>query len=379
MRRPTGKNVALGAILLVNFLFACKYTERATPYFLSASLLYTILLWAIFAFALKNRVVAGSGKLIAAALLALFCIGAFYALHIVGFETLRVDRWSVIASFWQNYFNGEYVYFAVSHMNNHPGPMPFYFILALPFYLLGDLGYFSLCGIVVFYFMLRRFASRNYIVPAFLLVAASSGYVWEIVCRSNIFLNAALILLSLILLLETAEKRLKIPIFVHGVIIGLLLSTRNVFVIPYIIVIVYLWRRNQLTFLQLLKLGSVSFTAFALTFVPFVVGHAAEFMQVNPFVIQSEALMPLPMSLGCIMASVAIPFFLKDRDDVILWSGLALLLTIIAYFTYQAITKSWQNAFFGSAADISYLLLCVPFFIFYIARPSGLEDGGNRK
>jgi hypothetical protein len=56
---------------------------------------------------------------------------------------------------WDNYFSGEYVYFAKSNFGNPPGPMPFYYVLALPFYAVGELGYFSLLGIVVFVLLLR--------------------------------------------------------------------------------------------------------------------------------------------------------------------------------------------------------------------------------
>jgi hypothetical protein len=103
---------------------------------------------------------------------------------------------------------------------------------------------------------------------------------------------------------------------VNGIIIVLLLSTRNVFVIPYIVAFLYLLRSGQLNFAQVFKIGIVATLTFVLTFLPFVYNHMADFMVMNPFVIQSSFLMPLGWSLGCIALSLLGYFVVKNPPDV---------------------------------------------------------------
>ena len=128
-------------------------------------------------------------------LLLLFFVVFYFAFQKIPVETLKVDRWSVISSFWDNYFGNKYVYFAKSNMNNPPGPMPFYFILALPFYIIGELGYFSILGIVLFFGLLNyKKLNTNLQTTALLLVCSSIFYLHEVICRSNIFLNSTIVL-----------------------------------------------------------------------------------------------------------------------------------------------------------------------------------------
>jgi hypothetical protein len=75
----------------------------------------------------------------------------------------------------------------------------------------------------------------------------------------------------------------------------------------------YLLRSGQLNFAQVFKIGIVATLTFVLTFLPFVYNHMADFMVMNPFVIQSSFLMPLGWSLGCIALSLLGYFVVKIR------------------------------------------------------------------
>lgn len=283
----------------------------------------------------------------------------------VPYESLNGDRWSVITSFWDNYFNGQYVYFAKSNFGNPPGPMPFYYILALPFYAIGELGYFSLLGIVVFVLLLR-FAEipKAQRTVAILLICSSGFYLWDVVCRSNVFLNGSLVLFSLLFLFRSIETKKPKTLVANGVIIGMLLSTRNVFVIPYIVAFLYLLRSGQLCLAQAFKIGVVAVLSFVLTFVPFVYNHIADFIKMNPFIVQSSFLMPLGWSLFCILLSLAGYFAVRETADVYFYSGIVLFFTIVLHFVYQSVKYNLEEAFFNSRADISYFILCLPFLLF---------------
>jgi hypothetical protein len=289
--------------------------------------------------------------------------------HFLPQEQLNVDRWSVISSFWDNFFEGKYVYFAKSHMGNHPGPMPFYFILALPFYFVGDLGYFSLIGLLVFYFILyysKEFVRTRTLMLFLLLISAF--YLWEVVTRSNIFTNSSLVLFSIFYFLKSNTDNNFKHLFINGLIIGLLLSTRNVFVIPYSILMLYLIKNKKIKFHKILTLALIVITTFALTFLPFIVNHFSDFLLLNPFVIQSSYLMPAWLSVFCIFASLGLYFFIRNTQDVYFYSGISLFFTISVYFIWEIYFYGFQSAYFGNKADISYFILCIPFFLYFLLQ-----------
>ena len=133
------QNISLLLFLFVNFIFSVKYLSRVTNYYLIISILIIVIYFFLWKFrGVLDRFLPYLGKANIFILLA-FIITSVLVFNKIHVESLKVDRWSVITSFWDNYLNGKYVYFAKSNMGNPPGPMPFYFILALPFYLLGAL------------------------------------------------------------------------------------------------------------------------------------------------------------------------------------------------------------------------------------------------
>ena len=209
-------------LLFINFAFSVKYLSRITPYFLLGSILITVLYFMIWYFRFRISKISEKLHFLNLALLILFIVTSSYIFVQIPFQQLNVDRWSVINSFWNNYFNGEYVYFAKSHMGNMAGPMPFYFILALPFYLIGEIGYLSLLGVVIFYLLLKLNAKPPSIqLPYLFLVMFSVSTLWEVVCRSNIFLNAVLILYAMTFFFRTIQRKM-IYILWNALLIGLL-------------------------------------------------------------------------------------------------------------------------------------------------------------
>jgi hypothetical protein len=146
--------ISLAILLFVNAIFSIKYLSRYTNLvgllviFLSGLYAFTFFSKSMkrFSFLQKGLV----------PIVFIYMLFSFYLVHKVPMETLNVDRWSIITSFWDNYFSGKYVYMAKSHMGNKPGPMPFYFILALPFYFLKEFAYLSILGILFFIYLIFK-------------------------------------------------------------------------------------------------------------------------------------------------------------------------------------------------------------------------------
>lgn len=359
------KNFSFLIFLFVNFLFALKYLSRFTSKYIEVSIL--IILFYSFIRVKKDWVanLFKSLKIKSIYIVSIYIVVVAFVFYLIPKETLNVDRWSVIASFWDNYFNGKYVYFAQSFDGNYPGPMPFYFILALPFYLIGELGIFSVLGIFVFMFLIRNKIKSNSTSIYCILIGSSLFYVWEVCSRSNIFINGVLILYSIVYFFKNYRKKISSNVL-FGIIFGLLISTRNVFVIPYIITFLFALRTKIIDFKNLSIVAITALLVFGIVFLPFVWHHYDDFLKMNPFIIQSNYLMPFGYTLIFILSACVISFFIKAENEVYFFSGLILFLTILFYFSYVIVNNNFELAFFESKADISYFILCLPFSLYYL-------------
>lgn len=366
---PSKTAICVILFLFINFVFAVKYLSRITPYYLIYSLVIVGSYYLLWRYSSHLKIIPTKLTYLNIALLCTFAIGSIIIFYKVPPLTLNVDRFSVISSFWDNYFAGKYAYFAKSHMGNAPGPMPFYFILALPFYLMGELGYLSLLGGFVFYSTLRYDKkSSTQQTAAILLIILSMFYLWEVICRSNLFLNSTLILCSIIYFFKSTENKKANYILCNGIIIGLLLSTRNVFIIPYIITFLFALKTNIISIKNTLKIALIAISTFIITFIPFVLNHFDDFTKANPFIIQSSILMPLHFTFICILLSLASFFILKQKSDVFFYSALILFLTIILYNIHLLTRFGFQRMFYDkeNVGDISYFIFCVPFLLYYM-------------
>src|SRR5690554_5742601 len=88
-----------------NFIFSIKYFARGTENFLFFSILLSVLyliIWNYSGFLKKIPLLSSINIL----LISCFLLLGYYALSLIPVETLHVDRWSVITSFWDTYFEG---------------------------------------------------------------------------------------------------------------------------------------------------------------------------------------------------------------------------------------------------------------------------------
>ena len=360
------RNISLFILLFINLIFSIKYISRYYEHYLVISLILTLALFTIVTLSKKFSSLLSSIKIKPTYLLYFFCLVLLFVSHKIPLEALKIDRWSVITSFWDNYFNNLYVYKAKSFDGNNPGPMPFYFILMLPFYLIKEFSYITVLGVLFFYYFIKPEHSRKTYIY---LIILSIPIAYEIVSRSNIFFNSFLVLFSLKYFIEKQDN-----LIIKSILIGLLLSTRNVFIITYGIVFIYSLKHKKNSFANILKIGLYSILIFSLTFIPFTYNHIYEFWQINPFKIQSSALLPFNYSLFCIIISVSLAYFIQKKEDIYFLSGISLFITIIIYFIYWSINKDFYVAFFGSYADITYFIFCMPFLIYYYLETKNPDE-----
>ena len=357
------QHISFLLFLSVSFLFLYKYLDRYTEY---AGVFSAFFCGVYILFWKKKewfRIIPTYVELV---LMVGFVLVSFLMWKKFPVETLNVDRWSVISSFWDSYFRGEYAYFAKSNVANPPGPMPFYFLLALPFYLFGELGVLAVMGVLLMYGLLLLLRVQKEIRMLILLLMISSGFtIWEVISRSNIFLNTVLVLASLLYILGRKEFNLS-SVLISGIMVGLLVSTRNVFVISYMICFLFLWRTGVIKFKQLVLLGGIGLIVFGLTFIPIVYGHWDDFERMNPFIVQSTFLIPFEYTLFFAGLAVTTSFLCKFRNDVYFYNALVLFVSILIYMLYHIYNSGFYDAFTGSTVDISYFIFCIPFALWML-------------
>jgi hypothetical protein len=172
--------ISILLIAIISCLFVYKYAAMAEHYPLLADLqiesgrqaidliscypLTTTLIYTLVLLLLSHYGAATLASLpttirlptfIAIVLSYLFCAGL--VIFITDQQSISVDRWSVITSFWDAVHHGEFPYAARSHLDNVPGPLPGYFLIAYPFYLLGDIGYLAIAGCLLLCFILYSY------------------------------------------------------------------------------------------------------------------------------------------------------------------------------------------------------------------------------
>jgi hypothetical protein len=269
---------------------------------------------------------------------------------------LNVDRHSVIDSFWSAAFQGDYPYLAKSHMNNYPGPMPFYFLILLPFWALGDVGLINL-ALIPFLFLVHRDETKKYVsLIGFLFLLMP--FWWEVLTRSNVLVNGVFMLAALKFLKERSW-------IVAAITIGLVMSMRSIFILPLITTFVLLMRIGTISLKTILKTGILAIGVFICTFLPFVLGNWDSFLAMNPFLVQSSFLIPPVYIPLFIVIAVLLGFFTKPGKFYFA-NALSLFAPILIYLIYHTLQGTWSSALMNSKADISYFIFCIPFFLEYI-------------
>lgn len=355
---------AFSILILLNFIFAFKYLSRNFEHSLFLSIGYISILIILFILFQKIDLKLFKSIWFYYSLVFLYSIGHIVIFHFIKVETLNVDRWSVISSFWEQTFNGLYPYNAQSHMGNYPAPLPFYFLLALPFNLVSEIGYLSLLGIILLSVFLRNNLSAKNSIGAIIILFLSVSVFWEISVRSTILVNSVLFIIYLFWL-ESVNFDNKKQFWASAVIGGLLLSTRTIFALPLVIYVIYLLKSSEVTLKTLIGWSLVVVGVLILTFLPFLVFYFPEFLIRNPFNVQTDHLFPFNISLIFLALSVISGFISFSRRQVLYYTSGIFVLVLITYFSLFIYRFGFEEAYFQSSIDLSYMLFAFPFLLYF--------------
>ena len=364
-KKIINKFLITSVLLFINGLFCVKYFERFTNLYPLVTLLLLCIQVGVLYFSFYDKCTLKQQKIIMYLLLILAVIGSFFVFRKIHISSLNVDRWSVIYSFWEAFFNGDYPYFAKSHMNNPPGPMPIYFVIALPFYLINEIGWMPLVAVFIGVIFINKLVKNPTSQLVFILFMFTfMGFYWELLSRSTILLNSFLVLIVL-LYSEKSIARQNYSFYLSALLTGVILSTRMVFIMPFLSLGIMTLLSKKVSFPRLLSWTALALFAFALTFLPFYIGFQESFFVMNPFKVQSGFLLPSIYNYLFIFISIVLSLFFYNQLSLLLLSGYSLFISIFIYFVYHLMHSGLQGAYFQSGADISYFLFCVPFLLMH--------------
>jgi len=363
------------AYLFINGLFVYKYGAR-----IGAPAFHLVPAYVLFAAGLcvilRKMPESIFGRSVFAAVVVLFVLVSVLLFRIKPQAVLNVDRYEMIRLFWDNALSGKNPYLPRHENTNIPGPFPFYFLLAFPFYWTGEIGIFSLAGFLLFAALL--FSSRTCLknkTAALLLLTASPAFVYEIICRSTVFLNAALVLCWMVWVERstpgTASKK-----FCAGLLLGCLLSTRSVawFMFAPFLAVLY---RNRRGWFEGGRFSAGAFLAVLVIFLPFFFFNSFRH-GVNPFRVQ-ESLVPAVVTVPIWAAFFLASHRIRSFRRFLIAEAFFTFFLLSAYMGGKIAHYGWNSAVYQHRADISYWLFVFPFLIhaFFIADDDPAGEGAR--
>lgn len=221
-------NILIWTVIIVSMLANCETTQRYASRVVSGWGLAILMVLTGLAPMLGLAIPARFQRKLYA-WIGIFAVGfCIVAWHLVPVETLRVDRWELMSNFLYRLFRGDYPYLASSHLNvAPPAPFPWLYLVGIPAWAVGEIGWFPLASLVVLVF-----AAPKNTRPFLVFALATSLPVWyEIVVRSNIVANAALAGAFLL----TFPKRDTRSLVISGILGGIVLCTRASFTAPILV------------------------------------------------------------------------------------------------------------------------------------------------
>lgn len=305
-------------------------------------------------------------------LIAAFSILIFGAMVIVTItpDASRVSRYSAIIEWIKRLLAGQFPWGNQTQFN--PSGLPMLFIMALPFYYLGNIGYLEVIGVALFFVSLFQFYPRSHSrwLPIFSLILLPPFY-YELLIRSELFFNTILII-SIIALSERYldTNKLSSWFFVLAMLFGFGLSTRTIMGLVYAGYYAYKFRDH---IWQGISFSGITLIFFGLTLLPFMTWNAPVFLREGPFSVQMGY---LPTGITVVFISIAtiIGWQITDIKIALFHSGLLLFSIVAIAFYLSVIHLGVIKAILEDGFDITYFIFCIPFLLLSIESQQSVDS-----
>jgi hypothetical protein len=353
---------SLAMFFCANALFTMKYAPRVGLTAVVGIVAYFLFVAFILASIPSiTRAVAGQSFLINILLVSLFVVLFFLVLANLDPANVKVDRWSAMVNFNRELLSGNFPYLARTHLGQKISGLPGLFFIALPFQLFGDVGYLQIFSFICFCVM--TYAIFTTTVERFsvaILLATSPGFLWEVAARSDLFSNLALFLLFTWLGERLKAKKSFLKMAACGMFGGLLLSTRIVLAIPFLIYFVHFFKKAE--WRQGAWFLSIAGASFLATLGFLLLWNDKLFMQNNPFTLQLRKI-PAFVAVISIAAAATLGVMTKNFWQYCFYSGAILFAIVAVAFVFSLARFGWNETLFQHRFDISYFQFAVPFLL----------------
>jgi len=352
--------------IFINCLFTYKYAfdYSLNPVFIS--IFYIIFFAVIYLIASgKIRIINYDSTrvdfywyMVVAAAVALFVL-------MLQFDPARiaVGRYPALYDWIDRLFHGLFPY----QSPTNPSGLPMLFILASPFYLLGDLGVFQIFSFLLFCFavgyIIKEKSLRRLRYPLLLLCAPI--FLYEIVVRSELFSNMVIVMVYLAVTIKYIGGARNGTLIILGLIGGLLLSTRVVVFLIYLVFLadyLRLWRNQYWWFIISMICG------FVVTLIPFMLWDWNYFIHKGPFAVQA-LYAPIWLVIIYVVAAFVCGFLTRTTGAKLKAAAYLLFGIVMTAFVFAIAEYGWMTAVVGDKFDISYFCFSLPFLILGLDFP----------
>lgn len=357
--------ISVFLIWLISILFLLKYTivYSKTPAVIIILISYTAAFLGMIFFFYKKDLSAiklAGKKYWRIYYIILFALSLFYIFSFDRFGS--IGRQPAIDD-WLNFLlNGQYPY----NSEFLPSGFPGLFLTALPFYLFGNSSLIIPVGMGIFlFFNWLNTDTANEISLRSIMLFFSPVIIYEFAVRSELFFNMVLVIAIIYLIDKYIDPhKMNFPFFLLAVLSGVVLSTRIVTAVIFLIYFLYFFRSN---FKSLVIFSAMAWAVFLILLLPFITWNIESFKTNGPFSVQSAvSYLPFAAVIVFLACALIMGWLVSNLQEVFFAAGLWLFGIVIFSFLLKIIGYGFYTAFIEDKIDLSYLIFCFPFFILAI-------------
>lgn len=364
------KIAAILTYVFVNAMFVLKYGTRqdfCSPYVLL--IVYVLFLFSGLIFIEKQRVFIDKNKnfnrgfIIGSVLFFLLFVGINL---LVDGNALNIDRWSALEVSIDSFIHVQYPYDKLDHLNGTSSALPGMMLIALPFYLLGDVGLLQPFVFLGAMSIIQKSNLENHrkLIFMFLLIS-SVAFLWEVVVKSDLMTNVMITLLFMFYWNKTYENHyFKHPIKL-AFFISILILTRGFVIIPLVIFLFQSFVKEKAK-VKLIFCVSFLFGFFLLIFPILISLPDWQIMTAHNPLFNQTAYAPFWLMILFVLAPFIISLVLKNFPQKLHVSFVLIASLIMGLFIFNAFDEGWKANLYGGLFDISYLGIIIPFVIFSV-------------
>lgn len=292
-------------------------------------------------------------------------IGFVLVTYVIDGNTLNIDRWSALEVTIKSVLNLEYPYSVKDHLGKTTSNLPALFFIALPFYLIGNIGLLQPFVFIFLITLLYRLNFSNARKLFFLtLLMISPAYLWEIVVKSDLMSNIFLFVIFFFLW-DTKYKNdyFKAP-YLLAFLSAFFVFTRVIIVIPLTILLFKKFINTSIKNKFKFCLGFLISLFLISLPILFTLPGCNKIIEHNPFNHQTRV-GPKYLQYVFLLLPFYISFYTKTFKEFLSNSTIVLTALLFLILLFYVLKFGLYKAIILSYFDISYLGMILPFLIFY--------------